>query len=63
MNAKVVLADEKLKEALNRLKDSKTEDKKLYEWLNRAFDDLADDPFCGIQIPRKLMPKEYIKKY
>lgn len=29
MNAKVVLADENLKDALNRLKDSKTEDKKL----------------------------------
>ncbi len=63
MNAKVVLADEKLKDALNRLKVSKTEDKKLYEWLNRAFDDLTDDPFCGVQIPRKLIPKEYIKKY
>ena len=63
MNAKVVLADEKLKAALKKLKNSKTEDKKLYEWLNLAFDDLANDPFCGIQIPRKLIPKEYIKKY
>ena len=60
MNAKVVLADETLKDALDRLKNSKTEDRKLYGWLNRAFDDLANDPFCGIQIPRKLIPKVYI---
>lgn len=31
--------------------------------MNRAFDDLADNPFCGIPIPRRLMPKVYIKKY
>ena len=36
MKSRVVFADEKLKEAFNKLKDSKTEDKKLYEWLNRA---------------------------
>ena len=63
MNVRVVFAEEKLKKAFEKLKDSKTEDKKLYEWLNRAFDDLQRNPFCGIQIQRKLIPKEYIKKY
>ena len=60
---KVVFADEKLKEAYLKLKDAKTEDKMLFEWLNRAFDDLKKNPFCGIQIPKKLIPKTYIKKY
>jgi len=32
-------------------------------WLNRAFDNLSNDPFCGIQIPKKQIPKIYIKKY
>lgn len=63
MNARVVFAEEKLKQAFIKLKDSKTEDKKLYEWLNRAFDNLQNNPFCGIQVQRKLIPKEYIKKY
>ena len=31
--------------------------------MNRAFDDLVDDPFCGIQIPKKVMPRVYIRKY
>ena len=63
MKSRVVFADEKLKEAFDKLKDSKTEEKKLYEWLNRAFDDIAQNAFCGIQIPKRLMPKEYIQKY
>jgi len=31
--------------------------------LNRAFDDLAENAFFGIQIPKKLIPKTYLKKY
>ena len=36
---------------------------KLYEWLNRVFDDLQRNPYCGIQIQRRLVPKEYISRY
>ena len=53
----------KLKESYEKLKDSKTEDKRLYDWLNRAFDDISENAFCGIQIPKKLAPNKYIKKY
>lgn len=63
MKSRVVFADERTKEAYDKLKDSKTEDKRLYEWLDRAFDDLAENAFCGIQIPKKLIPKEYTNKY
>ncbi len=63
MKSRVVFADEKTKEAYDKLKDPRTEDKRLYEWLNRAFDDLAENAFCGIQIPKKLIPKEYVTKY
>lgn len=63
MKSSVVFSDEKLKEAFNKLKESKTEEKKLYEWLNRAFDDIAENAFCGTQVPKKIIPKNYIKKY
>ena len=49
MRVRVVFAEEKLKQAFMKLKDSKTEDRKLYEWLNRAFDDLQSNPFCGFR--------------
>jgi Txe/YoeB family toxin of Txe-Axe toxin-antitoxin module len=63
MKSKVVFADKKLKDAFGKLKISKTEDSDLYDWLNRAFDDISENAFCGIQVPKKLIPKKYIKKY
>lgn len=63
MNARVVFADVKLKKAFDTLKDSRTEDKKLYEWLERAFRDLEKDAFCGVQIQKRLIPEEYTKRY
>ncbi len=63
MQPKIVFADKQLKDAFDKLKNSKTEDKNLYKWLNRAFEDIIQNAFCGIQIPKKLIPKEYLKKY
>ena len=63
MKSSIVFAEEKIKEAFEKLKDSKYEDKMMYEWLIRAFNDLENDASCGIQISRKLTPKEYIDKY
>jgi Txe/YoeB family toxin of Txe-Axe toxin-antitoxin module len=56
----VAFADEKLKEAFEKLK---TEDPTLYKFISRAIDDLKENPFCGIAIPKRLIPKIYIRKY
>jgi hypothetical protein len=63
MNSKVKFADEKLKESFERLLDSKTEDKQVYEWICRAFENLEQNAFCGIRIPKHLIPKIYIERY
>lgn len=63
MKSRVGFADLEIKKAFLELKGSTTEDSRLYEWLNRAFDDLAENAFCGIQIPKKQIPREYVKKY
>ena len=60
---KVGFIDRKIKKAFEKLKNGKTEDRELYKFLNRAIDDLKRDPACGISIPKKLIPKEYVKKY
>lgn len=59
----VGFADEKIKQAYLSLKKGKGAEPHLIEYLDRAFDDLKADPFCGIKIPKDLWPKEYIKKY
>ncbi len=63
MKSTVYFGDEKLKACYVGLKDSRVEDKKLYRWISIAIDDLEENAFCGIQIPKKLIPKFYIDKY
>lgn len=61
IEAKIVFVDARAKSEYERLKTSTTEDKMLLEQLNRAFDDLEKNAFCGVQIAKKLIPKEYRK--
>ncbi len=63
MNSRVVFADGKVRSAYDCLKEGKSEDKKVLDWLNSAFDNIAEDAFCGIQIPKKLIPLKYSKEY
>lgn len=59
----VGFADEKIKAAFLALKRGKGAEPHLFEFLGRAFDDLKQDPFCGIKLSKKLWPKDYIRKY
>ncbi len=61
--SKVRFADDKLKAAFGQLKDGKGDERELYEWLVRAFEDIEKNAFCGIQVPKRLIPAEYLRKY
>jgi Txe/YoeB family toxin of Txe-Axe toxin-antitoxin module len=63
MECRIFFADEKVKKAFESLKASKTEDRKLYEFIARALNDIEKDAFCGIQFQKKLIPKDYVRKY
>ncbi len=63
MKSVVYFGDMKLKASYEQLKDSRVEDNILYKWISRAIIDLEENAFCGVQIPKKLMPKIYIDKY
>ena len=45
------------------LTEGKFEDKQLYDFIDRAIKDLKSNPTCGTKIPKKLWPKEYIRKF
>ena len=60
MKSKIQFVNEKVKKAFKKLKD---EDPKMHSFILRAFDDIENNAFCGIQIPKKLIPNEYLKKY
>lgn len=61
--SELYFADENVKKEFKALKNSTTEDEMLYRWLLRAFQDIQKNVFCGIQTPKKLIPKGYVQKY
>ena len=63
LNSEVKFGDQKLKEAYQELEIGKFEDKQLKEWLDRAVVDIRKNTFCGIQIAKRLIPKEYHTRY
>jgi len=60
MEAKIRFVDLRLKEAFENLQIS---NKKLYEEIERALEEINQDVYCGRNVKKKLIPKEFIKKY
>jgi len=54
----IVFVNDKLEKEFEELQD-----KELKKYLIKAFLEIQKNVFCGIRIPKKLIPKEYILKY
>lgn len=52
--------DEKTKKEYEK---TENENPQLFKFLHRATDDLKENPFCGIKVPKDLWPADYVKKY
>lgn len=63
MKSQVYFGESKLRQAYDRLKESKVADRMLHKWIARAIDDLSENAFCGIQIPKRLIPQAYLRKH
>jgi len=63
MNSKIVFGNEKVRESFEKLKNSKSEEKQLYDSLVKAFGKLEKNAFSGIRIQKRLVPKEYEQKF
>lgn len=53
----VRFVDKELKESFESLECGKGENKELYRWLVNSFEAIEENAFCGIQIPKKQIPK------
>ena len=56
----VAFADEDIQRAYFKVK---ADNPSLYKFLERATDDIKTNPFCGIQIPKRQIPKSYMRDY
>lgn len=59
----VSFGEKKTEQEFELLKDGKFQDKQLYEFVDRAVKDMKNNHACGIKIPKRLWPKDYIEKY
>ena len=59
----VTFIDKQTEDSFEKLRLGKFEDKRLYEFIERAILDLKKDSASGIKIEKRLWPKEYITKY
>lgn len=57
--SKVKFISERLEKSFNSLNDNDP----IKKAIKRAVKDLQQNAFFGIQIPKRLFPEEYIKKY
>ena len=55
--SKVVFMDDKLEESFNSL----NEDDPIRKGIVRAIRDLRNNAFSGIQVPKRLIPKQYVQ--
>jgi hypothetical protein len=62
MRCSISFVNKSVKDNFFLLSDSNSEDKAIFESLNIAFDNISDDVFIGIQIPKNLIPKAYKKQ-
>nr|WP_320160794.1 hypothetical protein [uncultured Methanoregula sp.] len=63
MKSALYFADDQVRQTFFMLQSGRAEEKATYTQLNAAFDMITADPFCGIQVPKRLIPKMYITKY
>ena len=60
---KIQFVNEKVSKAFEELATGRYEEKELKKFIDRAIADICKNPFCGIQIPKRLIPQEYLKKF
>ena len=56
-------ADENVKQAFYKLEQGDNQEKELFKLINQAIDNIEKNAFCGVQLPKRLMPKIYSQKY
>lgn len=61
--SEVQFVDGRVEKAFHDLKEGDSEERELYKWILRAFEDIEKNAFCGVNVPKKLIPRVYLQKY
>lgn len=55
--------DKALEEAFYKLEQGDEQEKEMFRLINQAMDNIEKNAFCGIQVPKRQIPKEYVRDY
>lgn len=58
-----MFADKKIQKSFADLQKGKYEERELCKNIKNAFNNLKINAYSGIQIPKRLIPKIYLKRY
>ena len=61
--SEIRFVEENVKRAFYSLRKGDNSEKEMFKFINQALNNIEENAFCGIQIPKKQIPKEYVKKY
>ncbi|MBU3912670.1 MAG: hypothetical protein KKB21_01155 [Nanoarchaeota archaeon] len=56
----ITYGDERIKKSIEELE---SKDPEIYRHVMNAFLNIREDTACGIKIPQRLIPKEWIKRF
>jgi len=59
--AKIKFLDDSLRNSFYKLSKGDDSERELFRFINQAFDNIEINGFCGIQMSKRLIPKEYKK--
>ena len=62
MNSEVRFFDERTKRSYLKLQRGDGADRTLYGAISTALDVLENDAFSGVQIPKRIIPKRYVRR-
>jgi Txe/YoeB family toxin of Txe-Axe toxin-antitoxin module len=63
LKSEIRFVEKNIKNAFYKLKSGDNSERELFKFINQSLDNIEENAFCGIQISKKLIPKEYISKY
>jgi len=63
LNSRIIFHSKELYETYKNLKNGDNEKQKLYKWISRAIEDLKEDVFSGLAIPKDRIPKKYQREF
>lgn len=59
LKSEIRFVNEKICDSFYSLENGDNSQRELFKFINQALDNLERNAFCGIQIPKKLIPKIY----